>query len=484
MQLSGKSAAPLGFSALLLHQERYRKLMSETGQRGTNVEKLPLRVFTEMDGGCTLSSCDDRAPHFSNYQHSTALLSQLQKDGYNLPSHDALAQILAHHQRLLNTTKTELHTTDRPAEKAEAAQSSKHLNMNQTYQVHHPHRRPPLPDFDDDPQMAEITDLQAKEVENYRSAMHRMAEDILGLRAQVVTLEAENSQLRSDLSLHRDLGRDLLDDTDIDVMTKAEIADRLASLKVKLASDTAKAASQRDRIQQLQNELIRKNDSEKRLLMLQRANQQQQDHLQHQQSHNTEIASLEATVKQQEKIIKNMEKALDNKLAERKKQNDEKKLLVKKQRGETDSKRKETESALAAENARLRGELEKICQQPAAIIAQHLAQIPETMPDKERLNLLSKLEKAEARVETLETQLEDSSKLWGRQKQEMLIKLSEHKHGFAQSSTTTLQNLPLRTVSDFQNEQSRKTKQKSGKMTCVSTTAGPDQIAHTDVSFQ
>lgn len=42
-----------------------------------------------------------------------------------------------------------------------------------------------------------------------------------------MTLEAENSQLRINLSLHQDLGRDLLHDTDIDVMTKAEIADRI-----------------------------------------------------------------------------------------------------------------------------------------------------------------------------------------------------------------------------------------------------------------
>ena len=66
-----------------------------------------------------------------------------------------------------------------------------------------------------------------QEVENYRSAMSKMAEDIIALRTQVVTLEAENSQLRTDLSLQQDLGRDLLDDTDIDVMTKAEIADRI-----------------------------------------------------------------------------------------------------------------------------------------------------------------------------------------------------------------------------------------------------------------
>lgn len=64
-------------------------------------------------------------------------------------------------------------------------------------------------------------------MENYRSALSKMAEDIIMLRTQVVTLEAENSQLRINSSLHRDLGRDLLVDTDIDVMTKAEIADRM-----------------------------------------------------------------------------------------------------------------------------------------------------------------------------------------------------------------------------------------------------------------
>lgn len=57
--------------------------------------------------------------------------------------------------------------------------------------------------------------------------MSKMAEDIIMLRTQVVTLEAQNSQLRIDLSLHQDLGRDLLDDTDIDVMTRAEISDRI-----------------------------------------------------------------------------------------------------------------------------------------------------------------------------------------------------------------------------------------------------------------
>lgn len=78
-------------------------------------------------------------------------------------------------------------------------------------------------------------DLQAifhhQEIENYRSAMSRMAEDIIALRKQVLSLEADNSRLRSDLSLQQQLGRDLLADEDIDVMTKAEIADRIGKKK-------------------------------------------------------------------------------------------------------------------------------------------------------------------------------------------------------------------------------------------------------------
>lgn len=60
--------------------------------------------------------------------------------------------------------------------------------------------------------------------------MSKMAEDILSLRSQVASLEEQNSQLRSELSMNQELGRTLLDDTDIDVMTKAEIVDRISKI--------------------------------------------------------------------------------------------------------------------------------------------------------------------------------------------------------------------------------------------------------------
>ncbi|XP_030281061.1 coiled-coil domain-containing protein 33 isoform X2 [Sparus aurata] len=384
---------------------------------------------------------------------------KLQENGYDLPSHDALAQILPNDHHFSKAAKPELHRAakqeqERPAESPEATQANK-PDINHTYQVHQPHKRPPLHDFKDGPNMEEITHLQTKEVENYRSALSRMAEDIIALRRQVMTLEAENSQLRINLSLHQDLGRDLLHDTDIDVMTKAEIADRIASLKFKLASETSKAVSQRDRIQQLQNSLIKANDSEKELLKLQRVHQQQQKDLQQHQSRSAKMASLEATVKQQEKVIEKMERALDDKLRENDRRTGDKRMAVKKQRGETDHRKEEVVSALAAENSRLRAELDRTRQQPAPVIIQQPAQTKDTLPFKERLSLLNKLEKAEARVQTLEAQLEENSKSWGRQKQEMLTKLSEHRHGFVRTSTTILHNVPSRSVSESLYQKSR-----------------------------
>lgn len=101
-------------------------------------------------------------------------------------------------------------------------------------------------------------------------------------------------------------------------------------------------------------------------------------------------------------------------------------------------------------------------------------QTKDALPLQERLSLLNKLEMAKAKVQTLEAQvkeqknhmctcfivlmshwsgclalylhvlqLEENSKSWGRQKQEMLTKLSEHRHGFVRTSTTILHNIPL-----------------------------------------
>ncbi|KAI4872192.1 hypothetical protein NFI96_031026 [Prochilodus magdalenae] len=371
---------------------------------------------------------------------------QLQKDSYDLPAYDALAQVLPEYLHILKMPKAPQQSRGKPEEQKK---SQKKSQLNQTFEIHSPREGLTVSTVqENDPHVPEVTEEQTKELENYRTAMCKMAEDILALRSQVASLEGENSQLRSELSLHRDLGRTLLDDTDIDVMTKTEITDRIISLKVKLASESSKAAEQRDKIQQLQNELIRKNDREKELVQLQQAHQQQQAVLQRYQGRIRKLAGLESTVHQQEKIIERMEKLLDTKLRERNKENTERKKAVLKHKDEEESKRREIQSVLAAENTRLREELERLRHQPPAVIIQQPAQLQQPLSDSEKLRLLGQMERAEAYIHTLEKQLEENARQWGREKQEMLIRLSEYDHGFTRTSTMILHNQPPKDVSD------------------------------------
>ncbi|KAL7858241.1 hypothetical protein AOLI_G00183430 [Acnodon oligacanthus] len=370
----------------------------------------------------------------------------LQKDGYDLPAYDALAQILPEYQHLLKKPKAPQESRGEPGEQKKSQKSSQ---LNQTFEILSPSEGLPVSNVqDNDPHVAEITEHQTKEVENYRTAMCKMAEDILALRSQLASLEAENSQLRTEVSLHQDLGRTLLDDTDIDVMTKTEITDRIISLKVKLASESSKAAEQREKIQRLQNELIRKYDSEKELVWLQQAHQQQQAVLQRYQERIRKLEGLEATVHQQEKVIERMEKLLDTKLRERNKENAQRKKGVLKHKDEEESKRKEIESVLAAENTCLREELERLRHQPPAVIIQQPAQLQQPFSDSEKLRLLGQLERAQAYIHTLEKQLEENARQWGKEKQEMLIRLSEYDHGFTRTSTVILHDQPPKDVSE------------------------------------
>ncbi|KAG6922319.1 coiled-coil domain containing 33 [Chelydra serpentina] len=204
--------------------------------------------------------------------------------------------------------------------------------------------------------------------------MKKMADDILSLHRRVVSLEAENSTLRRNLSMHEEVGRTLLNDMDVDVMTKVEIVDRIVALKCKLAAGTVEMSRMKDRVQQLQNELIKKNDREKDLVMLQRAHQQQQTVLRKYQEKITKMKALEDTVRQQERDM--------------------------------------------------------------------------FSTNSEKLSLLAKVEKAQGRIRVLESQLEESARKWGREKQDLSTRLLEQEHGFGHSSTTILHDFSLKTSPD------------------------------------
>ncbi|XP_053541910.1 coiled-coil domain-containing protein 33 [Ictalurus punctatus] len=412
--MSGHLRSPVALSALSLNQQLYSSLMSERGQKGVRLQCLPLQ---RPDS--TLSQVDCRSLPCLELMLQNEFLSSLVEGKLDVPR-----------------TVLELEQADSGDNSTLIENHTLHQSTVSLPHFPQPSFTPPLSDHH--------TLLQAAELENYRSAMCKMAEDILALRTQVASLEEQNSQLRSELSMNHELGRTLLDDTDIDVMTKAEITDRIVSLKCKLASESSKAADQRDKVQQLQNELIRKNDSEKELVQLQRAHQQQKVVLQRYQGQIKKLSSLEATVRQQEKVIEKMEKVLTTKLRERNKENAEKKnKTVLKEKDTEESRSREIESILAAENSRLRSELERLRQQPQPIIIQQPAQ---PFADSEKLRLLEQLERAEACIRVLGKQLEENARQWGKEKQDMLTRLSEYTHGFARAST--LHYVPLNNVSD------------------------------------
>ncbi|XP_066448460.1 coiled-coil domain-containing protein 33 [Eleutherodactylus coqui] len=439
-----------GFSVVPLDMEVYHKLLLSTSNKALTITGVPIQgtelktisgeaprvslqllllkterpeYFLSASEIQTSTHCQTQTHKASGHtreETGTPNKDKLQNDAPSLPSYNALAEILPD-PWVLQTAREQ-----RPTDLADLP---KQPNKNFPPQYLSNSMEVPAD---------HVMEHQEQELANYRLAMQRMADDIIALRRQMSGLEAENSTLRSERSLNQDAGRSLLSDADIDVMTKAELADRLVTLKQKLASETAELRSMRDRIQQLQNELVRRNDREKELLLLQRAHQQQQAVLTQYHQRLSRAKAVQDTVRKQEKVIEKMEKLLDNKLR------DEKKGRVDKgDRGaQSDALQREVYATLLAENSRLREELDRT-RLTTTVLPQH-APIHETFTDTEKFSLLSKLEKSQARVQSLERELEEAARRWGREKQQLLTQLSEEQMGFSRTNTTILHHFPTK----------------------------------------
>ncbi|XP_073435566.1 coiled-coil domain-containing protein 33 [Dendrobates tinctorius] len=438
-----------GFSVVPLDMEVYHKLMSSTNYNALTITNVPIQGTelrtvlgeapcvslqllllktehpdfflspSEIPPSTHYETQTNKAVYLTKEETETLNKEKLQKDVPPLPSYNALADILPDPWVQQTREQKLSDPMDRP----------KQSNTNLAPQYLSNNVVEPT-----DP----VMEHQEQELANYRLAMQRMADDIIALRRQMSGLEAENSALRSERSLNQDAGRSLLSDADIDVMTKAELADRLATIKQKLASETSELRSMRDRIQQLQNELVRRNDREKELILLQRAHQQQQTVLSQYHQRLSRAKALQDTVRKQEKVIEKMEKLLDTKLRDEKRSRTD--------RGDkgtrSDTLQAEVYATLLAENSRLREELERT-RITTTVIPQHVT-VHETFTDSEKFSLLSKLEKSQARVQSLERELEEAARRWGREKQQLLTQLSEQQMGFSRTHTTILHHFPTK----------------------------------------
>ncbi|XP_066241536.1 coiled-coil domain-containing protein 33-like [Saccopteryx leptura] len=260
---------------------------------------------------------------------------------------------------------------------------------------------------------------------NYRRAIQTMAEDVLSLRKQVSDLEAENRLLRSHLTQEER-------EEEQDSSDKAE---KLVSMKQKLLLSELDMKKLRDKVQHLQNELIRKNDREKELLLLLSQAQQPRAALpKRPQDELQRMKALEETVWHQEKVIERMEQVLGRKLQERKKP-----LPTPLQGGNlpVDC------LVLLAENSRLRTELDESRRQSAPIILQQQAPLDLLTSPSNEVGLLAKLEQAQNRIRSLESQLENSARGWGREKQDLATRLQEQKHSLDRPPDSVITDLPI-----------------------------------------
>ncbi|KAL8584914.1 hypothetical protein ACOMHN_043551 [Nucella lapillus] len=334
------------------------------------------------------------------------------KDG-EMPAYDAVESKLPEYQYIFNDPQAAQPSADPP-------------------RATHPARptagtQPPLRNArivtDLDQTSLSVMDQQMREMDHYRQAVGRMVQDLLSLRAQVRGLETANSQLRLQLSNFDNTTRVILDSVDIDGLPKAEIASRYATLKQTLSSQTSELNHYKDKVQKLQNELIKKNDKEKEFLRMSHAHASQQKLLQKLQDKMHKVRQLEDTCRKQEKVIEKME------------------LILEKQRrktGNTKDTSSDANAALTQENRRLREEMDSLREQ--ARKGKGAGGGDSDAGDMEKLELYQALERAEGRTMSLERQMLENSRQWGKERASLQLQLTDHKP----SVTTKLGGLVLR----------------------------------------
>ncbi|XP_072602110.1 coiled-coil domain-containing protein 33 isoform X4 [Vulpes vulpes] len=266
---------PLGVSVLPLKSRLYRKMLAGKGLNGLRVERLPIT-------DTKLKTMNGEAP---TVDISFQLLSSENPENFLTPNNSQVLPILD--PKILDEKLGTIRESWSKATVSSTMESS--TSTSQEAEV--------------EPQLPKMS--HEMELNNYRRAMQKMAEDILSLRKQTSMLEAENRMLRSQLT--QEEGEEEQNNSNAQKLDEV-------SMKQKLVLSELDMKKLRDKVQYLQNELIRKNDREKELLLLHQAQQPQATLLKRYQDKLQKMKALEETVRHQEKVIERMERVLEDKL--------------------------------------------------------------------------------------------------------------------------------------------------------------------------
>ncbi|XP_014780917.1 coiled-coil domain-containing protein 33 [Octopus bimaculoides] len=257
--------------------------------------------------------------------------------------------------------------------------------------------------------------LPHDELNRYRQAVRRMGEDILALNSQVAQLQAANIQLQNIVARHENLTDFHVEYSNLDGITKAEIMENYATLKLKMISQTNELNNYKQKIVQLQNEIIKKNDQEKYYLRLSEAHKNQQNLIQRLQEKTKKIYGLEDVCVKQEKVIECLQNKIENQITASK-------LCNEKLR---------QSSSLKLRNKQLAEECDKLRDQLNQELLSKSA-------DQEKFELYDIIKENELKIAALEEQLISNSEEWKKEKADLMVELNEAKHGFVRGVEMTL----------------------------------------------
>ncbi|ESO87132.1 hypothetical protein LOTGIDRAFT_210495 [Lottia gigantea] len=365
--------SPVGFSSLLLDHSMYTQLIQDEARMGLRIEGLPIQM----------------------------------KDG-EMPPYDAMDSILPEYEYIYKDDgQGPVITSTEKTTNLHVVQTNDQLPSVSSKIYHY-----------SDPDYTNVIERQDQELTNYRSQLRRMGDDIVELRTTLGNYETVQSNNRRD-----DTTKLLIDAREMDGLPKADIMTRYAQLKQKLAFTYTELKSYKDKVQRLQNELIKKNDQQKDFLKLHHAHTGQQELLQKLQSKAQLIKKLEDTIRKQERVIDKLERALDRKYGH----------------GKTpipSNNAGEINSTLSAENRHLRQQIEDLKEQLRLGGKSN-------NDDLEKLELYQALERAEGRIMSLERQLTENARYWGKEKADLSIRANEIERGFRHGAGMILHDYPV-----------------------------------------
>ena len=274
------------------------------------------------------------------------------------------------------------------------------------------------------------------EVKEYRAAIHRMGEDILGLRSENARLSEEVARLQQIISSSESTL--VVDAIGLEGCSKLELIHKLSELYRKYTVLSASNHSMKQEVQSLRNVQIQKNDLEKEHLKLQNAHTAQQKLLQKLQSKVEKYQRYSQTIQDREVIINKLEALLEQQ--------------VHKQQGAGDAK-----VFLSDENFRLRGQLRQLEEELSEEVNKHKhdAQLVEQIEKlKNTGNVLTSdagmedsLKRNEARVKALQEQLQLNAKEWGMQKTQFEIEITRLRTHIAALNAQSVSKSPIRQTS-------------------------------------